>query len=97
MKGAGTDALRIVEEWEPYNGGKHSIRALHDLDILDKHRLIVPQVFFVATVASIPAQPAKLLAAEFLIIAGVSWTTQTILLLKYVKVRTGHPRAWLAY
>ena len=42
MKGAPADALRMVEELEPYDGGKHSIRALHDLDILDKHKLLIP-------------------------------------------------------
>jgi modulator of FtsH protease len=55
------------------------------------------QVFFVATVALVPNQPPQLLAAELLIIAGVAWTTQTILQLNYVKVRTGHPHSWLAY
>jgi hypothetical protein len=42
MKGASPEALRLVEELEPYDGGKNSIRALHDLDILDKHKLLVP-------------------------------------------------------
>ena len=44
MEGAPTDALRMVEELEPYDGGKHSLRALHDLDILDKHKLIIPTI-----------------------------------------------------
>lgn len=42
MKGAPADALRMIEELEPYDGGKHSIRALHDLDIRDKHKLLIP-------------------------------------------------------
>jgi len=42
MHGAESDALRIVEELEPYYGGKYSIRELHDLDGWDKHVLIVP-------------------------------------------------------
>ncbi len=43
MRGARAGALRIVEELEPYGGGKNSaIRALHVLDIIDKHKLIVP-------------------------------------------------------
>jgi hypothetical protein len=45
MEGAGPDALRLVEEeLEPYGGGKYSIRELHELDILDKHKLIVPAI-----------------------------------------------------
>ena len=44
MEGASADALRMVQELEPYNGGKHSLRPLHDLDILDKHKLIVPAI-----------------------------------------------------
>ena len=42
MKGASTDAFRFVDELEPYDGGKHSIRALHNLDIRDKHKLLIP-------------------------------------------------------
>jgi hypothetical protein len=42
MEGAPADALRMVEELEPYDGGKYSIRALHDLDIIDKHKLLIP-------------------------------------------------------
>ena len=42
MKGASVDALRLVEELEPYDGGQYSIRELHDLDILDKHKLLIP-------------------------------------------------------
>jgi hypothetical protein len=42
MQGAPADALRMVEELEPYDGGKHSIRALHDFDISDKYKLLIP-------------------------------------------------------
>ncbi len=42
MEGAGPDALRIVEELKPYGGGDDSIRALHDVEITDKHRLLIP-------------------------------------------------------
>lgn len=44
MKGARPEALRLVEELEPYGGGKHSIRELHDLDVMDKHKLLIPAV-----------------------------------------------------
>jgi hypothetical protein len=42
MAGAGAEALRLVDELEPYDGGKYAIRALHDLDIADKHELLIP-------------------------------------------------------
>lgn len=58
MKGAHPDALRMVEELEPYGGGKHSLRPLHDLDVLDKHKLIVPTVSRM-TVQSIEAIVGK--------------------------------------
>lgn len=44
MQGAGADALRLVEELEPYDGGKWSLRALHQLDIMDKHKLLIPTI-----------------------------------------------------
>jgi hypothetical protein len=42
MKGAHPDGVKIVRDLEPYHGGKHSLRALHDLDVLDKHKLLIP-------------------------------------------------------
>jgi hypothetical protein len=44
MQGAQPDALRLIEELEPYDGGKHSLRALHQLDIMDKHKLLIPSI-----------------------------------------------------
>jgi hypothetical protein len=44
MKGAPSTALRLVEELEPYPGGKYGLRALHELDNLDKHKLLIPSV-----------------------------------------------------
>jgi hypothetical protein len=44
MKGASPDALRVIEELEPYDGGQHSLRALHELDIMDKHKLLIPAI-----------------------------------------------------
>ncbi len=41
----GTDFARLIEEMKPYRGehdvGEDSLVALHDLDIIDKHRLLV--------------------------------------------------------
>jgi hypothetical protein len=34
----------IVNEIKPYKGGNDPLRALHDLDITDKHHLLVPVI-----------------------------------------------------
>jgi hypothetical protein len=39
---------RIVCDIQPYHGGNDSIWAVHRLDILDKHRLLVPVIEFVS-------------------------------------------------
>jgi len=44
MKGAPEEALRLVEALEPYKGGRFGLRALHELDNLDKHKLLIPSV-----------------------------------------------------
>lgn len=44
MAGAPVEALQIIEALEPYGDDPHSLRALHQLDILDKHKMIVPAV-----------------------------------------------------
>jgi hypothetical protein len=40
--------LEIIESTAPYRGGNDGLRAIHDLDILDKHQLIVPTIAVVA-------------------------------------------------
>lgn len=44
MKGAPEKALQIVDALMPWKGGPNLIRELHELDVLDKHRLLVPAV-----------------------------------------------------
>lgn len=39
---AGAAAVRLVKELKPFPGGNVSLRGLHDLDILDKHKSLVP-------------------------------------------------------
>lgn len=39
---AGQAAVKFVVALKPYRGGNISLRALHDLDIIDKHMAIVP-------------------------------------------------------
>jgi hypothetical protein len=39
---AGSEAVSVLESLEPYTGGSTALRALHDLDIQDKHHTIIP-------------------------------------------------------
>lgn len=38
---AGEAAVRLLREFAPYTGGNMELRALHDLDIQDKHRALI--------------------------------------------------------
>src|SRR5205085_2174592 len=38
---AGDDAVKLIHEFAPYKGGNHRLRAIHDLDIEDKHTSIL--------------------------------------------------------
>ena len=42
MKGASPDVLDIIRALKPYPGGNDLLRGLHDLDIADKHVLLIP-------------------------------------------------------
>ena len=42
MGGASEKALRFVEGLEPYPGGNETLWKIHQLDILDKHKAIIP-------------------------------------------------------
>ncbi|KCZ53212.1 hypothetical protein HY29_17510 [Hyphomonas beringensis] len=44
MKGAPPSALAIIDALEPWRGGRNLVRELHELDIMDKHRLLVPAI-----------------------------------------------------
>jgi hypothetical protein len=39
---AGDDAVALLRKFAPYRGGNDRLRALHDLDIQDKHTALVP-------------------------------------------------------
>lgn len=39
---AGPVAVAFLKKLQPYKGGNIALRALHDLDVMDKHQLIVP-------------------------------------------------------
>lgn len=39
----GRDAVAVLESLRPYKGGNVELRAIHDLDIMDKHRRLIPK------------------------------------------------------
>ena len=53
------------------------------------------QVFFICTGALVPGQPRVVLAAEILAIALLSWFIQIVGIVRYARLRVGHPRLWL--
>lgn len=42
MDRAAPDVVDILRSMKPYKGGNKALRALHDLDIADKHKLLIP-------------------------------------------------------
>lgn len=43
---AGPEAIKLIEKIGPYRGGDHILRMVHDADINDKHKGLVPLVQF---------------------------------------------------
>jgi hypothetical protein len=41
---AGAKAIALLKELKPYRGGNVALRAIHDLDIQDKHKSLIPAV-----------------------------------------------------
>lgn len=39
---AGPDVVTLIESMKPYKGGNISLRVIHDLDVTDKHRALLP-------------------------------------------------------
>ena len=39
----GAHAVALLKTFKPYTGGNSELRALHDLDIVDKHRSLIPE------------------------------------------------------
>jgi hypothetical protein len=39
---AGPEAVALLKTFEPYRGADNPLRDIHDLDIIDKHRMLVP-------------------------------------------------------
>jgi len=43
---AGKDVVEIIRSLKPYTGGNEALRAIHDLDIADKHVTLIPTTHF---------------------------------------------------
>jgi hypothetical protein len=46
---AGPDAVEVLKDLKPFKGGNAALRALHDLDIQDKHHSLIPNVTALTT------------------------------------------------
>jgi hypothetical protein len=64
---AGQDAVRLLRTYKPYTVGNSTLRALHDLDIQDKHQALIPAI----STAQMP--PCTLLASNGEYCAIPSW------------------------
>jgi hypothetical protein len=51
-------------------------------------------VVIISTTALIPRQPQAALGAEILVIGSLLWIVQTMLQVRYLIRKTGHPRYW---
>jgi hypothetical protein len=51
-------------------------------------------VVIISTNALIPSQPPVALGTEILVLGSALWLVQTVLQVRYVKSKTGHPRRW---
>lgn len=52
------------------------------------------EVFLISTVALVPTQPQLFLAYELLIIGVIFWAIPIVLQIKYLRLKTVHPRWW---
>jgi hypothetical protein len=41
---AGPEVIKILADLKPWKGGNRSLRAIHDMNILDKHQALVPVI-----------------------------------------------------
>jgi modulator of FtsH protease len=48
----------------------------------------------ISTTVLIPGQPAVMLGGEVLVLGIVLWVVQTLLQVRYLTSKTGHPRKW---
>lgn len=52
------------------------------------------EVFLISTMVLVPGQPERILAVELLVIGVTFWVIPIVLQIKYVRLKTGHPRSW---
>lgn len=88
-KGTFGDVVAALERYQPYISGDRSLRNLHDLNIADKHKLIIPTVSLInlqhistnvgtGTLGSISiGQLTAELAHEGINDLGFTWATRT--------------------
>ena len=50
---AGQDAVDLLKQFAPHRGGNEALRALHELDIQDKHHMVIP---ILANISSPPSR-----------------------------------------
>jgi hypothetical protein len=46
---AGSDAVALLKELKPYRGGNVALRALHEMDVEDKHKALIPNLMSVGS------------------------------------------------
>jgi hypothetical protein len=54
------------------------------------------EVFLVCTVVLVPRQPDLFLAIELLVIGVIFWVIPIVLQIRYLRLKSGHPRWWFA-
>jgi hypothetical protein len=54
------------------------------------------EVFLISTVALVPGQRELFLAIELLVIGVIFWVIPIVLQIRYLRLKTGHPRWWFA-
>jgi hypothetical protein len=47
LSGIAREALHLIQQLEPFTGGNLKLRAIHDLDVTDKHQNLLPAFFSV--------------------------------------------------
>ena len=61
----GQDAVDLLKTFKPYRHGNVELRTLHDLDILDKHRDLVPEAYVAGNLkVTMPLGPAAVSVAD---------------------------------
>lgn len=68
---AGPEAIALLKQIAPYHSGNHDLRALHDLDIQDKHQTLIPTMSQVTS----PPLTAEMVDGDLAIHVGEVDTT----------------------